>query len=303
MTDAALPAAPPRLPGLGWMLAIGLFLAFAAWGAGFVPWAFALPRGWEVPFDAWIGGFVRWLLNEAHFGLFTFAEFTRFVAAVLQAPYRLVLGLLSTGWPTLGIPPLPWVAVVALSALAGQRAGGPGLGGLLGGDPAGEGGVLGRGPEGRGGTVRTLRGQEIGRRGTLGKPQVVDALGRQIYFEALVIKFQTALVGEGDPSRGHSLAMFRRVYGDQQAPESAPDIDRASRPPLDDPRDSDALHDRLWALFWKMTEDPAVAAQYGVRVAQSEAPSVRVEPGQFWQVSLDASGGLNLSRLMSRAAP
>ena len=134
MADATLPAAAPRrLPGLGWMLALGLFLAFAAWGAGLVPWAFALPRGWEVPFDAWIGGVVRWLLDEATFGLFTFAEFTRFVAAVLQAPYRLVVGLLSAGWPALGLPPMPWLAVVALSALAGLRAGGAGLAALVGG--------------------------------------------------------------------------------------------------------------------------------------------------------------------------
>ncbi|MCU0911740.1 MAG: ABC transporter permease subunit [Rhodobacteraceae bacterium] len=133
MTDAALPLPPRRLPGLGWAVALAAFLAFAAWGAGLVPWAFEVPRGWQVPFDDWIGGFVKWLLNEASFGLFTFAELTRFVSAVLEAPYRLALAVLSRGWPEAGIPPLPWAAVVALAALMGHRAGGWPLAALVGG--------------------------------------------------------------------------------------------------------------------------------------------------------------------------
>lgn len=136
MTDTALPVPlrrPPGLAWLAWLVALAAFLGFAAWGAGLAPWAFEVPQRWQVPFDDWIGGFVKWLLNDATFGLFTFAELTRFVSALLDAPYRVALAILSRGWPDAGLPPLPWFAVVGLAALMGHRAGGWPLAALVGG--------------------------------------------------------------------------------------------------------------------------------------------------------------------------
>ncbi len=124
MTAAAHPAPAPRGRGLGRALALGAFLAFASWGAALLPWAFDLPRAWRAPFAGWLNQFVKWLLNDASFGLFTFAELTRFVSALLDAPYRLVLALLSAGWPEMGLPPLSWIGVIGLAAVLGHRAGG-----------------------------------------------------------------------------------------------------------------------------------------------------------------------------------
>jgi hypothetical protein len=95
--------------------------------------------------------------------------------------------------------------------------------------------------------------------------------------------------------------MFRRVFGDQQTPDTGSLIDSQARPPVDNPREANALHDRLWALFWQMIDDPKLAQQYGVRVAQVEAPSAPMKKGQVWEVSLDAAGGLNLRRLPDRS--
>lgn len=160
--------------------------------------------------------------------------------------------------------------------------------------------ILRQQPDDRGRTLTTLLWQEIGPSGTLGRPQAVEAFGTQIYIEALVIKFEPELVGQGDAARGASLALFRRIFGDQQPPESGAEVDRASRPPLTDPREAEPLHDRLWSRFWEMVDDPRVAGQYGVRVAQCEAPSAPVRTGQVWEVSLDAAGGLNLRRIGTR---
>lgn len=124
MTDAALPAPLPRPRGLAWVLALAAFLAFATWAAAPLPWAFEMPRAWQVPFAEWLSLFVRWLLNDATFGLFTFADLTRFISAILDAPYRLVRALLSSGWPEAGVPPLSWIGVIGLAALLGHRAGG-----------------------------------------------------------------------------------------------------------------------------------------------------------------------------------
>jgi hypothetical protein len=160
--------------------------------------------------------------------------------------------------------------------------------------------VLRQQPDERGRMRTTLLWQEIGPSGTLGKPQAVETFGTQVYFEAMVIKFESQLVAQADAARGTSLALFRRIFGDQQPPETGAEVDRASRPPLTDPREAEPLHDRLWSRFWEMVDDPRVAAQYGVRVAQCEAPSVRVSTGQIWEVSLDAAGGLNLRRIGTR---
>jgi hypothetical protein len=149
----------------------------------------------------------------------------------------------------------------------------------------------------RGETVSTLLWQEIGRDGRLGRPVAVEAVGELVYFESLVIKFEPHLIGEGDPQRGASLAMFRRIFGDCQAPESVPELDRSARPPLDETGQDSPLHDELWNRFWEMVDDPRLAAQYGVRVAQCEAPAVPLRTGQVWELALDASGGLNLRRM------
>ncbi len=151
-------------------------------------------------------------------------------------------------------------------------------------------------------TISTLLWQEIGPDGTLGKPAAVEAVGRLVYFEALVIKFAHNLVGEGDPERGTSLAMFRRIFGDRQAPESVSDLDRAARPPIVDPSQPVGIQQELWDQFWELVDDPALAQRYGVRVAQCEAPAVPLRSGELWEVSLDAAGGLNLRKL-SRQAP
>jgi glycine betaine/proline transport system permease protein len=95
MVDAATPRPPPdqgSLPALWlWTGAILVFAAFWMWGRGALPWAFDYPRAWELPVRAWIGDAVRWLVNDADFGLFTFRDLTRSIAAVIDVPYRAAL--------------------------------------------------------------------------------------------------------------------------------------------------------------------------------------------------------------------
>lgn len=144
--------------------------------------------------------------------------------------------------------------------------------------------------------VNRLRWQEIGAGGVLGEPVLVEALGKQVYFEGLVIKFTHDDVGQGDPDRGESLVMFHRIFGEMQAPALARVLH-----PLPAPGDPGAAglgdHAELWARFWELLDDPDLAAREGVRIAQVEAPAVRLRQGQVWEATLDAAGGLNLRRL------
>lgn len=149
-----------------------------------------------------------------------------------------------------------------------------------------------------GSPVNRLLWQEIDADGIAADPLYVDAVGELVYFEAYVIKFQHDLVAQGDPDRGTSLALFRRVFGDRQAPDSVSMLDR--------PRGGDSAdlappparaEASLWAQFWELVDDPKLASEYGIRVAQCEAPAVRLQSGQVWEVTLDASGGLNIRKV------
>ena len=80
---------------------------------------------------------MAWLVNDASFGLFTFRELTRFIAAVLEVPFTIATSLLATGVLSGAgsaaiqlLPPLPWFAVLAASALIAYHAGGAGLAAL-----------------------------------------------------------------------------------------------------------------------------------------------------------------------------
>ena len=140
MSDAALSAPVTARPkaALVWGLAIAVFLALWLVGTAAFPWAFEYPSAWTIPAARWIGQFTKWLLNEATFGLFTFAELTRFIAAVIDFPYRIVLSLLSTGFLSGQgssaqqiLPPISWIAVIAVFALIGLYAGGARLAAIV----------------------------------------------------------------------------------------------------------------------------------------------------------------------------
>lgn len=129
MTALPYPAAMPAR--VIWGVALLAAGVLWVWGQAVAPFAFDYPKAWQIPAAKWIGGFITWLVKEAAIGPLAFSDVTRFLAAVIDAPYRAVLSLLSTGvlagegssavqlWP-----PLPWVAVIGVFALLGLWAGG-----------------------------------------------------------------------------------------------------------------------------------------------------------------------------------
>lgn len=160
--------------------------------------------------------------------------------------------------------------------------------------------VIDQRPDQRGQPVSAIVWHEIGRDGVLSDPQTVEVVGELMYVEAAVIKFDHDAVGKGDPEKGGSVAVFRRIFGDRQIAALVPNLNQASRPAASGDGSDDPLEVRLWELFWRLMSDPKLAAQYGVRVAQCEAPAVRIRPGQIWEVALDAAGGLNLRLIGER---
>ncbi len=129
-------AAAGPVPGFArrspWLIAWALLLAatLGVWlGQGQWSWAVKYPRGAVVPLKVWIGDFMKWLINNFDLGLFTFKEFTRSIAWVLEWPQWLAKGLLAKGfkfpiggedafWLT---PTLSWLGVVVVLALLAYR--------------------------------------------------------------------------------------------------------------------------------------------------------------------------------------
>jgi glycine betaine/proline transport system permease protein len=93
------------------------------------PWAFKYPRGWQLPLAGWITSFMKWLINSFDLGLFTFKDFTRWIAWLVEQPYILVKSVLSTGFLS-GVgsdavqvfPRISWVALIAGAMLLGHYA-------------------------------------------------------------------------------------------------------------------------------------------------------------------------------------
>ncbi len=117
-----------------WAAALGCFVLLWLYGKPVAGWAFKFPRELRIPLNRWIGDFMTWLIDDATFGLFTFTEFTRFIAALVEFPYKIILSLLSTGFlqgqgsdAIQLLPPLSWIAVIAVAAMTGYYAGGRSL--------------------------------------------------------------------------------------------------------------------------------------------------------------------------------
>ena len=111
-----------------------LSAAIWLWGEALLPFAFDYPKEWRIPAARWIGGFVNWLVKDAAIGPLAFSDVTRFLAALIDYPYQLALGLLADGVTRAEqgntiqiVPPLSWIAVIGIVALMGLWAEGAGL--------------------------------------------------------------------------------------------------------------------------------------------------------------------------------
>jgi len=148
--------------------------------------------------------------------------------------------------------------------------------------------------------VTTLEFTERDRNGEPLPTRTLETRGNELYVDALVIKFLDETVKQGDPFRGKSLHLFRRVYGDAQQPrhgeelsamtDGVPDLYRVSKEPS-------PFEQRLWGLFWTWMRDPDQAKLDGVRVPQIDAAGVRPEPNAKYKITLERDGGLNFIRV------
>ena len=121
--------------------------------------------------------------------------------------------------------------------------------------------------------------------------------GSTIHIDALVVKFEGRFVEQNDALRGHSIALFTRLYGEAQAPAAgfaidepgaAPAVYRAADPKLT------AFQKELWQNFWRLADDSQYRTGMGVRVVQGEGVWRPFAPGRLYTLTLESNGGLNI---------
>ncbi|HZL36542.1 MAG TPA: hypothetical protein VFC78_14580 [Tepidisphaeraceae bacterium] len=122
--------------------------------------------------------------------------------------------------------------------------------------------------------------------------------GKLAHIDAMVIKFDGKFVEDNDPLRGHSIALFTRLYGEKQSPADAFAIDEPGKVPeiyRGAGEQVTQFEQGLWANFWKLADDPAYRKSMGVRVAQGEGVWRGFEPGWLYTLTLESNGGVNIT--------
>lgn len=121
--------------------------------------------------------------------------------------------------------------------------------------------------------------------------------GNMIHLDAMVVKFDGKFVEQNDPLRGHSVALFTRLYGDTQTPAQGFPIDEPGSVPAvycdNDPKVRQ-FQKELWENFWRLADDPGYRTEMGVRIAQGEGLWRPFEPDHLYTITLESNGGLNI---------
>ena len=130
----------------------------------------------------------------------------------------------------------------------------------------------------------------------LGEPRVFRIKGDIVYIDTWVVKFDDKYVEQAEIDRSTSLVLFRRIFGESQAPNDGIALDAVgSRPQAYG--NGDQMSDfekRIWAEFWTIANDETKAKEMGIRAAHGEAPSMRLQKGKSYRVQLRASDGLSI---------
>jgi len=130
----------------------------------------------------------------------------------------------------------------------------------------------------------------------LDKPREFTLEGDVVYLEAWVVKYLDEFVEKGDPARGTSVCLFKRLYGEHLEPSEGFELDSThSRPAAySSGREMPAFEREIWERFWDFANDPEKAQRAGVRAAHGDAPFIKVRSGKTYLVDLRASDGLTI---------
>jgi hypothetical protein len=123
-------------------------------------------------------------------------------------------------------------------------------------------------------------------------------VGDTAHIDAMVIKFDHDFIAKDDPLRGHSIALFTKIYGDHQSPADAALIDSPGKIPDvyrgADPKVSE-FETSLWGDFWKLYDDAKYREEKGVRALGGQGVWGPLQPERLYSLTIESDGGLNMT--------
>jgi hypothetical protein len=141
-------------------------------------------------------------------------------------------------------------------------------------------------------TVRFIELDEDGRE--LGRREAVVP-GDMLFVDAWTARFPKEIVAEGNPLRGRTIVLLRRLFSDRMRPADGVAIDTPGAIPDGYAgTEKSRFEQAVWQGFWKLASDPVAAKRNGVAVAQGEAVYKPVRPGEAYDLMVDAAAGLSL---------
>ncbi len=129
--------------------------------------------------------------------------------------------------------------------------------------------------------------------------------GNIVHVDAFVLKFQDKYVEEGNVLRGKSLALFRRIYGESQAPDKAIPLAVKGAVPLAyraKLNRTNSFERQLWTNIWQLMDHPKMAAKQGLDVVQGQDVYRPVFPGKLYEIDLQNDGGLEFRQREGESA-
>lgn len=130
----------------------------------------------------------------------------------------------------------------------------------------------------------------------VGDPREFTVEGDVIYLDNWVVKFEDEFVEQAHLQRGTSLALFRRIFGEQQKPADGFALDEVGLLPQAYARGGQPseFEKQIWDEFWVFANDREKAREKGIRAAHGEAVSIKAEKGRSYRIVLRASDGLSI---------
>jgi hypothetical protein len=116
--------------------------------------------------------------------------------------------------------------------------------------------------------------------------------GQEVYFDTLVIKFDDHFIEQGDPVNGGALMAFRRIFSSTMRAEDGFVIDKEGQVPeaYAERQAASEFERDLWRRFWDLANDQRLAKERGVRAIHGDAPYMRLEPDQVYEICLRSTG-------------
>lgn len=124
--------------------------------------------------------------------------------------------------------------------------------------------------------------------------------GDIIHFDALIVRFGDQMVLDG---KARALYLWRRIYGEKMAPESAYAIEDCGAEPQ---RYADLLQalpiqerELFWSQIWDLANDPNKLSRYGIRAIYGNDVYCRLREGLIYVFKISPTGQFSVEDVLA----